>query len=159
MNYYKLEVKLIKLIASALKKYQVVECYSGLDSGAGLIWALSLSSAALHFGKDRVKFIAEVPCIEQNKDWRWNFKRLYEILYKRADRVNRYSLKYEPIDSEVYITRNKHMIDNSDMAIFIWQPNIMSMGSPISIAYDYAKSNKKQILHIAPNDLQFQKDK
>lgn len=129
-----------------------------MDSGASLLWTMAVNAAFLHFGKSRVKFIAEIPSQDQCKEWPWELKRLYEILYNRADVINHYSDKYEKFGSEAHKARDKHMIDNSDMIIFIWKQNIL-MGDPINQAYNYALKNDKKIFRIRPSDLKVIKDK
>lgn len=148
--YKKLYNELDKIIKQTLKEYDVLTLHSGMALGADTIWAKVIIDNASLF-PNKIKFIADVPNMEQWKRWPQESKNLWLKLMQYADETITYENKY-PGKSYAYVlnARNWGMIDHCETLIAVYDS---TQTGGTANAVKYALSKKKKIIYINPNDL------
>lgn len=150
--YSRLRQHLINIIERALKKYQIVECHCGMDLGADTVWAQAIVDCQEKYGKDRIRFIAEIP--DKNQPSRWINKvdrDRWEKLLSYAEEVREYAGKNIG-RSYPYILnqRNIGMIKACDVLIAVYDG--VSTGGTANAVRDGIKMNK-YIYYIDPRSV------
>jgi uncharacterized phage-like protein YoqJ len=149
--YERLQKRLSAIIEKALKTYPVVECHSGMALGADTVWALAITETRRKYGKQRVKFVAEIPAFNQSSRWSRSSQILWTNLIGQADNVNQYAPQNQG-RSYAYILnqRNIGMIQACDLLIAIYD------GSPTGGTANGVRDGKrlnKWITVIHPNSI------
>ena len=93
-HYQKMFNKLYSIIINSVKIHGEVECHSGMALGADTVWAFAIIHALRDLGKDKVHFIADIPCLEQGKVWQEIDRKRYSQLLSYAEKKVVYSEKY-----------------------------------------------------------------
>ena len=120
--YDRLRVRLIRTIERALDNYPMVECHSGMALGADTVWAQAIVECQEKYGRDRIRFIADIP--DENQSSRWFNKAdrdRWKEFIDRADEVRKYA--HQNVGkSYAYILnqRNIGMIKACDILIAIY---------------------------------------
>lgn len=120
--YERLRERLVKIIERALEKYPFVECHSGMALGADTVWAQSIVYCQKKYGRNRIRFIADIP--DENQPSRW-FNKIdrdrWRELLDQADEVREYASQNIG-RSYAYILnqRNIGMIRACDILIAIY---------------------------------------
>lgn len=122
-----------------------VECISGMALGVDTAFANAALKLKTQF--TGVKFIAAIPCIEQDKLWREQDKIRYNNLLSLADETV-YASK-EPYSKGCMNARNQYMIDRCDVLIAVWNGDLTGGTAD---AVKKAKKAGKEIIRI---DLRF----
>lgn len=120
--YGRLHERLMKIIERALDNYPLVECHSGMALGADTVWAEVIVECQEKYGRDRIRFIADIP--DENQSSRWFNKAdrdRWKELVGRADEVRQYA-HHHVGKSYAYILnqRNIGMIQACDILIAIY---------------------------------------
>lgn len=138
---------LLGVIKKYITKYDTVVCHSGMALGADTVWAIAIVKAQSIYGKDRVKFHAEIPSRDQYHKWgkadqeRWKY--LIYVAQEVTDYFDQRKHYVQILDS-----RNVGMIDKCDVLIAVWD------GKPFGGTYKaikYAESKGKQLINLEPD--------
>lgn len=120
--YDRLRVRLIRTIERALDNYPMVECHSGMALGADTVWAQAIVECQEKYGRDRIRFIADIP--DENQSSRWFNKAdrdRWKELVDRADEVRKYAhLNVGKSYAYILNQRNIGMIKACDILIAIY---------------------------------------
>lgn len=143
-----LDVKdlLKSFIEDAITRYNLVYCHSGMAEGADTIWAMAITE--MKEINERVIFVAEVPHAAQASKWDSVSKDRYYDLLKLSDETNLYSDEYVPWCME---TRNRGMVDNSNIMLALWDGRQPKKGSGTFNAVRYTLKTNKRLIQIHPN--------
>lgn len=150
--YDRLRHRLIRIIERSLDNYEIVECHSGMALGADTVWAQAIVECQQKYGKDRIKFIAEIPSKEQPSGWRENDQKMWHYLMSKADSFNEYS-EANKGKSYPYILnqRNIGMIKACDILIAVYDNKIKKGGTANGVR-DGIRMNKF-ITYIRPDSI------
>ena len=120
--YDRLRQRLIRIIERALDKYPVVECHSGMALGADTVWAQAIVECQQKYGRDRIRFIADIPDEKQTSRWINKADRdRWKDLADKADEIHQYA--HQNVGrSYAYILnqRNIGMIKACDILIAVY---------------------------------------
>lgn len=150
--YERLRQRLIRIIERSLNKFPVVECHSGMALGADTIWAQAIVECQQKYGRDRIKFIAEIPSEQQPSRWQEKDQKMWHYLMSKADSFNEYSAANEG-KSYPYILnqRNIGMIKACDILIAVYDDKIKKGGTANGVR-DGIRMNKF-ITYIRPDSI------
>ena len=120
--YDRLRRRLIRIIERSLDNYEIVECHSGMALGADTVWAQAIVECQQKYGRDRIRFIADIPDEKQPSRWINKVDRdRWKDLVDKADEIRQYA--HQNIGrSYAYILnqRNIGMIKACDILIAIY---------------------------------------
>lgn len=150
--YKRLYKKLDNIVKQALTRYDYLELHSGMALGADTIWAKVIIDNKKQF-PNKIKFIADVPNMEQYKKWppNSNSKEIWLNLMEYADEVITYEDK-NPGKSIGYIlnARNWGMIEPCEVLIAVYNGD-KTGGTANAVKYGLSKN--KKIIYIHPDEL------
>ena len=139
-GYAVLHDQLKQQIATQLKDHRQVECHSGMALGVDTVWAHAIVNARKEYGRDRVKFVADVPCGKQESMWRSKDSQArYRNLLSEADTVNVYDVvtadEKDPRTRsrqvfKAMMDRDHGLVQNSDMLLAVYNDAYKSPESP-----------------------------
>lgn len=138
---------LLGVIKKYLTKYDTVVCHSGMALGADTVWAIAIVKAQSIYGKDRVKFHAEIPSRDQYHKWSKADQERWKYLIYVAQEVTDYFDQHKHY-VQILDDRNVGMIDKCDVLITIWD------GQPFGGTYKaikYAEGKGKQLINLEPD--------
>jgi len=123
--------------------FSVFQC--GMALGSDMIFA----DAVLKLKREypRLKFIAAIPCLNQEKTWNENQKTHYRHLLDSADEVRLIS-ESEYFDGCMQM-RNRHLVDTCDLLLAVFDGK---RGGTMQTV-EYAKKRGKKISIIDPSTL------
>lgn len=144
---YDLKSDLILEIKSELNK--IVEKYrsknltliSGMALGIDTLWA----KIAI---ENELPLIAAIPCLYQDQTWPFSSKERYRHILANPLVTSHY-VTNDPYNNYCMQLRNKWMVDNCDLLIAVWDETSGGTANCVK----YAKSVKKQIIYINPNQI------
>ena len=116
--------------------------------GADTVWAQAIIDCRHRFGKDRVRFVADIPDYNQSSRWTDDSKRLWKALLGYADEVRTYNENDGKSYAYVLNQRNIGMIDACDLLIAVYNGD--KTGGTAN-GFNYGKSTGKYITIIAPH--------
>ena len=150
--YDRLRQRLIRIIERSLDNYEIVECHSGMALGADTVWAQAIVECQQKYGKDRIKFIAEIPSEQQPSRWQEKDQKMWHYLMSKADSFNEYS-EANKGKSYPYILnqRNIGMIKACDILIAVYDDKIKKGGTANGVR-DGIRMNKF-ISYIRPDSI------
>lgn len=121
--------KLIAFAARMLRFYNPSEVITGMAMG----WDMAVAAACTY---ENVPFIAAVPFLGQESRWTQEWRATYEVLLKRAKRVQIVCAG----DYAVWKmqARNQWMVDNADFVVALW--NGSEGGTANCVAYAQQKN-------------------
>lgn len=150
--YNRLRQQLINIIERALRKYQIVECHSGMALGADTVWTQAIVKCQEKYGKNRIRFVAEIP--DKNQPSRWINKidrDRWKKLLGYADEIRQYAdQNIGRSYSYILNQRNIGMIKNCDVLIAVYDG--ISTGGTANAVRDAIKMNKF-IYYIDPKSI------
>ena len=137
-----LKERLKQLIIHAATNHSIVNAVSGMALGVDTIFAqAAIEARELH---PHVRFIAAVPCKDQECMWPSTSQRLYHSLLKRADKV--VMVSEQRYHNGCMQKRNKFMVDHSNMVIAVWNGS-RSGGTAHCVNYAKEKAVPTHIIH------------
>lgn len=145
--YTRLRNRLIAIIERSLAKYSVVECHSGMALGADTVWAQAIVHCQTKYGRDRIRFVAEIPDYNQPSRWLKESKDEWNRLMAFADIVNTYQKNDGRSYAYVLNQRNIGMIAACDILIAVYNGD--DTGGTANGVRD-GKEMGKWITHIDP---------
>ena len=165
-GYAVLHDQLKQQIATQLKDHRQVECHSGMALGMDTVWAHAIVNARQEYGRDRVKFVADIPCGKQESMWRSKDSQArYRNLLSEADTVNIYDVvtadeaDHRTRNQQVFkamMDRDRGLVQNSDLVLAVYNDAYKSPDSPhyhkgsTFATLKDAYLSKKKIMFIDP---------
>ncbi len=119
--------------------------YCGAARGADILCG-EIILAEKETGHSELKLICAVPFKEQAKGWDTKEKLQYYELLRRSDRIVQVCDSYR---RGCYHTRNRYMVDNSDVLIAIYNGELRG-GTAYTV--NYARMKGKEIVIINPDN-------
>lgn len=92
--------------------------------------------------KLRIRYIAAIPCLGQEKMWPKKAQERYNSILELADEVHYVSK--DPYRYNSMMNRNRWMVDNSDFVLALWNGTLGGTKNCV----DYAGLKNKQVLNI-----------
>lgn len=150
--YDRLRHRLIRIIERSLDKYELVECHSGMALGADTVWAQAIVECQQKYGTNRIRFIADIPDMNQSSRWISKADRdRWKELVDQADEVRQYA--HQNVGkSYAYILnqRNIGMIQACDILIAVYNGD--ATGGTTNGVRDGIRMNKF-ITYIRPDSI------
>lgn len=146
-KYKELEALLMKEIAKIIWEKlpeDTIECISGMALGVDTVFAKAVLQMKAE-APDSIKFIAAIPCIEQDKFWREQDKIRYNNLLSLSDET--VYVSKQPYSKGCMNARNQYMIDRCDILIAVWNGDLTGGTAD---AVKKAKKAGKEIIRIDP---------
>ena len=131
----RLESEIIKLINLGVRRFYAGSAL-GLDTFAALI-VLGLREKHPH-----IRLLLVLPCLEQTKQWEEIDKEIYNMIWKRADRVIYTSENYYQGCMQ---KRNRYMVDNGTACICY----LTETTGGTAYTVDYAKKHVVNVINLA----------
>lgn len=141
--YKQMRQHLMQIICYYLDRYDQVVCHSGMALGADTVWSEAIANMRFRFGS-RVRFVAHVPCRNQESRWPEQSQRHYHKVLSHSDDVVIYSDHYTPSCMQ---DRNIGMVDAADLLLAIWDGTPGGTGNCVRAA----KERNVQIHQIQPS--------
>ncbi len=133
-----LKFRLKHEIIRAIKKDGIRHFLTGMALGVDTWAAEIVLSLRKQFP---VTLEAVLPCEGQNARWPLESRRRYQSIITQCDKVMLLQTRYTP---DCFDSRNRYMVDHSDLIIAVWNGSPSGTGNTIS----YARSMEKRICVI-----------
>lgn len=142
-EYVKLENKLVDAVFS-LPKENCFTFYCGMAMGFDILAGEIVALLKNTYKDAKIELVAVIPFENQSETFDTDWKKRYNKLLKKCDRIIYASRAYH---KGCFAARNKYMVDNSDFVITWFDGQNGGTASTLN----YAHKNGKRIINLAEN--------
>ncbi len=142
-EYVELENKLVDAVFS-LPEQNCFTFYCGMAMGFDILAGEIVALLKNTYKTAKIELVAVIPFEKQSEKFDAEWKKRYDKLLKKSDRIVYISREYH---RGCFATRNKYMVDNSDFVITWFDGQSGGTASTLNYAY----KNGKRIINLSQN--------